>query len=669
MDGFERSLRAYNSMNAAYQGDETPNEVTKNQCVSIHAGNFLQRVASLNTQGRILLTTRLLPDDLKIKQSGNLLAGCEVHDLDKLSKEDAVAFFRKQNIKGTHTEIESACEVYGYHPLSLRLLAGRIVSDRSRDIKLAGSFKIDADLKGRQNHILKVAYESLPRPQRLLLSKIGAFRSPMDFEAISIFETKPNWLARLFYGSQEMQVVLNDFVARGLIHHDPNKDKYDLHPIVRRYAYDRLTVADRTSAHERLVNYFEAVPELEKVNMLEDLGPVIELYHHMVRAGKLDEACDLIYDRFADTIYYSFGAYQTYAELLSALFLDGEDKPPRLKEESAQAWTLSALANAYSASGQPRRTVPLLEMSIGLDEKHGDKKNLAIDLGTVARQQLIIGALENAERNLHRRIDLSREIEDENSEAIGCRELGSVLFFRGEWDDSEQELENAENLFGKKKYVQSLSVTWAYRALRFLLMARETVGSNQSPTVNPKSSIECAQRALDLADEDARTDAPTPRDYIRAYWLLGSAYRANRDLTQAEENLSKAISMCRQINLVDNEAHILLELAKLSFDYALRPAQGSAQDEKHFKDAREKAEEALTITERSGYVLQGADVNLFLAELAVRGYKLDSEKGMSGKEAALFYAKRAKDLAYCDGPPYYYKVAYEEAERLLEKLK
>ncbi len=60
--------------------------------------------------------------------------------------------------------------------------------------------------------------------------------------------------------------------------------------------------------------------------------------------------------------YYQFGAYQLRIELLRALFLDGEDKPPRLKDESAQAWTLSALASSYSLSGQPRRAVPLFEM-------------------------------------------------------------------------------------------------------------------------------------------------------------------------------------------------------------------------------------------------------------------------------------------------------------------
>jgi tetratricopeptide (TPR) repeat protein len=95
-------------------------------------------------------------------------------------------------------------------------------------------------------------------------------------------------------------------------------------------------------------------------------------------------------------------------------------------------------------------------------------------------------------------------------------------------------------------------------------------------------------------------------------------------LTLAEENLSKALNLCRQINSVDTEADILLDLARLRY------AQGD------FKDAQEKASEAL-----------------------------EQEKD---KTKAKVYAEEAKKLATCDGPPYYYKVAYEEAERMLEKL-
>jgi hypothetical protein len=45
---------------------------------------------------------------------------------------------------------------------------------------------------------------------------------------------------------------------------------------------------------------------------------------------------------------------------------------------------------------------------------------------------------------------------------------------------------------------------------------------------------------------------------IRADWLLGAAYRTNGDLIKAEQNLSQAISMCRQINMFDHEADMLL---------------------------------------------------------------------------------------------------------------
>ena len=68
----------------------------------------------------------------------------------------------------------------------------------------------------------------------------------------------------------------------------------------------------------------------------------------------------------------------------------------------------------------------------------------------------------------------------------------------------------------------------------------------------------------------------------------------------------------------------------------------------------------MIITERSEYVLQGADVHLFLAEMA-----LESED----REAALAHAQQALQLAVCDGPPdYTYRVAYDEAIALLARL-
>ena len=50
--------------------------------------------------------------------------------------------------------------------------------------------------------------------------------------------------------------------------------------------------------------------------------------------------------------------------------------------------------------------------------------------------------------------------------------------------------------------------------------------------------------------------------------------------------------------------------------------------------------------------------------------KLEIDTLGSGKDIAIHHAKEALRLAHCDdGPPYYYKVAYEEAERMLERMK
>jgi tetratricopeptide (TPR) repeat protein len=642
------------------------------------ADAFLQGIGAFGfmMRSKVLMTTRLTPR--AVERYGQFLQGVREEELKEMKKEDAVAFFHAQGIRGTHTEIEAACEPYGYHPLSLRILAGLIVNDRNApgDISAAKNLEITGDIIQSKHHVLETAFNTLSPPQKSLLGRVACFRAPTSYDALKTIQGSGQ-------GNDFLDASLKALESRGLVHWDRKANKYDLHSIVRRFAYDRLTASDRTAAHTRLANYFEAIPKLEKVNTLEDLAPVIELYHHMVRAGNLDEACDLFYDRINIPTFYQFGAYQLRIELFRALFPDGEDNPPRLKKEGDQAWTLNGLANTYALSGQPRRAVPLFEMTNDIYEKTGTKKNLAIGLGNVAGMaQIYIGALSAAERNLRRQIDLCREIADENHEGTGHYELGRVLVYIGQWEKSEKALNTGEEIKKKTNHIQAQSVIWSYRALRLLLMAREeAIFDTQQAVLDTRyskdesriptneyrqSAIEFAQRTLELADETAKPNSGFVypiRDYVRAHWLLGAAYRANNDLTLAEENLSKALNLCRQINLVEVEANILLDLARLRY------AQGD------FKDAQEKASEALTITERSGYVLQGADVNLFLATLALEGhtlerFKFDGKRELSEKEVATLHAKEALRLAHCDdGPPYYYKVAYEEAERMLEQLK
>jgi hypothetical protein len=253
LDGFERELRAYASISAAYQGDavvEDPGGDFRT-CTDPHASTFLRSLAAGALQSRVLLTTRLSPRCL------DGLPACRREDLTALDPEEAASFFRAQGVRGTRAEIEVACKPYGYLPLALRLLAGVIVKDkRARgDVSAAARYSVGPELKGKeQHHILQVAYDALDKRKRTLLSRIAAFRSAMSYDALSILNP--------YKSNKEFDAALDELTDRGLLFFDKERGRYDMHPIVRQHAYDRL--GDKKGVHTRLRDYFAAVPAPEE---------------------------------------------------------------------------------------------------------------------------------------------------------------------------------------------------------------------------------------------------------------------------------------------------------------------------------------------------------------------------------------------------------------------
>ncbi len=647
LDGFERELRAYASLNAPYMGDgEERHEVTEQRvCVDPHAAYFLQWAASLPLRGRILMTTRLMPRDLE-GNDGNPLDGCANNELKGFDPADVAAFFRAEGIKGMPSEIKAACAPYAYHPLAVRLLAGAIIRDKRkpRDIETAKRHVVTAELKGKdKHHILQVAYDELAAKRRKILSQIAAFRNPMTFETLAAVLPVS--------GAHELEVILDELVERGLLL--CNDGLYDLHPVVRQYAYERLT--DKEGVHTRLRDHFSAVPmpqDTEKVKCIENLDPVIELYHHTVRAGQFDEACDVFYVRLQDVLYYRFGAYDRCIELLCALFpegeplvKDGQAKVPRLTKESDQAWALNALACCCSASGQPRRALPLFELQNKLRDDAKDEMNLAIGLENLAcMAQLHLGQLGAAEENLRRSIALSREIRDALGVADACQNLGLLLACLGGFGESETELDAAVRGFKEQEKTQGEGIVECSRALRAIIMG------------DAQAALAAARHALELWHKTARERFRYERDRVRVEWLVGWALTALAEerpgdvaslLAEAEQHLTEALTRCRNINMVDHEPDILLAWARWHF------AKGDAVR------ASQWAAEALFIADRCEYRLKQADIHNFLARLALDA----GDKAAARSEAGI-----AKERAWCDGPPHCYKPALDEAERLLKEI-
>jgi hypothetical protein len=158
---------------------------------------------------------------------------------------------------------------------------------------------------------------------------------------------------------------------------------------------------------------------------------------------------------------------------------------------------------------------------------------------------------------------------------------------------------------------------------------------------------------------------------------LGWAALANGDLPTAAQHLDQSLRRCRAINNVDLEPAILLAQARLARALVIidnpvgaglvpaldadknqsrRPQPGRPQGSP-LQQAAEYAQEARFIADRSGYLLDLADIHNFLAQLALHA---------NDPATARENATQAREYAWCDGPPHTYKAALEEAERLLE---
>ena len=631
LDGFERELRAYASLGAAYQGDEVEREAQGEHraCVSPHAARFLRDAATLPLASRMLITSRLFPREL------DDLAGCRREDLRTIHPDDAVAFFHGQGIRGTRAEIQAACAPYGYHALALRLLAGVVKKNRRTpgDIKVAAQYPILPELKGQaQHHILQVAYDQLDQPKRIILGSLAAFlRSPKSYDELLIMNDNTD--VNLF------DKALDELEERGFLFFDRELIRYDMHPVVQTYAYSQLE--DKVAVHNRLYGYFATFPPLdfEQVQSLEQLIPTIELYQNSIFAGQYDHAIDLFRSRLAYALYFRLGNYQICIELLSAIFLKGEAFPPELTLKHSQAWVMNMLGLAYSLAGQPRRAVPLLIASNTIDSELENKVGLAVGLGNLATMaQIILGDILAAEENLRHCIELSRETEDSFQEAVGHHGLGWLLIYKGMFNDAEVELILAQDNFDKNQGTNFVAIIRCYRALRFLFMNM------------PEAALEMARKALQLADVWR-----VERDIIQAEWVLSVALLAvversedkQNILTETEIHLSEALTRCRKINLVDHEPDILLAWARW------HQLTGNAAQ------AREDANEALQIAERCEYRLKQADAHLFLARL---------DMAENQRAAARQHAEKARERAWCDGPPHSYKPALDAAERLLGEL-
>ncbi len=530
----------------------------------------------------------------------------------------------------------------------------------------------------RRVSLLRMALDSLPKPSRRLLCQIAAFRYPVRLDALLPLHrpvpeapSEPGrpfeyWLADLrerYAASQEEderlglleEIALEESeiaeqyarwrafqqekraysqredvcAARaafhvslcllercGLLQWDRPANRYDLHPVVRGYAFERLEGRDRHKTFSHIRDHFERLPpeDMKSIEEVSELRRTIEIYHALIGSGNLDEAASFYSNQLNPVLFNQLGAYYAMIELLTPLFPRGLEKRPALSSPYSQGARVVDISNALNMVGRNAESKQMRAMSIEIDVEHRNGSALGVSLINYALSLEDEDHVEAAERCLRLALDVSRFAEDDRSTILSLLYLASLAIEMG---DTENFLRYEEEFFASPAYVQTsdrLARMYLYRARWYIDQGRDPEEGRylsrawEEAVACRSSSIQCAVHRW------------------RAVWALEQGR-----LDLAERGFEESIRISRKSGSVN----VSIYLGRLA---QVRLRQG------RLEEALLLLEEALSI--RESFVTLHLDAaDIFYA--------------VGQNERAESHLLRAYKEAWGDGPPYCWRTTLE----------
>lgn len=262
---------------------------------------------------------------------------------------------------------------------------------------------------------------------------------------------------------------------------------------------------------------------------------------------------------------------------------------------------------------------------IGEKEDHSNEFR-AHRLWNLAFHQFRLGQLRDAYANFGESVNLFVQTEDRFREKNVRIHYGMVLGVLGRYEEAMQQFD-----------------------------AAHTGSTNQSRRAQVCIMAGRIEEAIALANEARMSlrGATSQRDVLRADWIyaaaiISAAKGGERDIAswrEAEELLHASLRTARVTGLQEYEVQILTALA-----------EGELQ-QNQIDSARDFAEEARGIAERSGYRLWQADAHAVLSQVAT----MRNEQFKSREQAS-----QARACALCDGLPFAYSSTLSLASELLD---
>ncbi len=686
-DGFERILKGYAYMTAMYfEEDSISNDREKDTItetfdvrqrtpITPKAEKLLKSLCA--GKSKTLITTRLNPATVEG------LGGIKHIQLTGLSKTDTIAFLKLEGISGTESDMVRAGAVYNNHPLMLKLLSSALKRSFTKDIKKAftDSYFTEKIINEKEpKKILDTSFRLLNKYEQKVALTISVFRTTFNFNAaraLFTFDPKKELFPKM--NSKKLEAILIELCNLGFILHNEHSQLFDFHPIMRSYLYNTLTGKD--NVHQLAADYFNRIPQKDKVISLTDLEPVIELFHHLIRGNNFAQAYSLYISRLSTPLQIQLSQNRICVELLIQL-LGTKNILPNQISKTTQGHFFNNLAFCYLKLGEMDNAIECYLKSILIYYEEKKIENLSVVLHNLSRIYLFSCkfciAIIYTRKATSLLKDNNFDLGGDDYSIFGELLCAQAHFRELPMDDNSAEsyLKKEINYYTQNGEIGALSIT----ALEYtILILRQLDVSYKKDFTLLDEAMNWSLRAIEFAEHQRQAIYPIPGQILGGYEAISRTLIAilqykraikvengkvffyeehfenirdkiNIDDTNyfilAERCIHEGLMISRKINRSYYECIFLFLLVRIKW----LKIRGNEIGKIHFIELENCIEDARRLAIEINYAMLLTDIHLFcestLIEMNEGGYGPNERLlGLNVKEHAVKAKAYAKDTS------------------------
>ncbi|MCZ7374678.1 caspase, EACC1-associated type [Micromonospora sp. WMMC250] len=648
LDGVERLLVAYHRHDASQLPDDlagTSEEFAdRDPCSAIRPvdDELLQQLTDA-TPSKVLVTSRLTPQIL-LNAANQPIPGVLVERLPGLRPADAEAMLRGCGVTGDSHRIQDYLQRHcDCHPLVAGIIAGLVNNylpargdfDRwATDPEFGGRLNLgDPDLPWKRNHILTAALDALPEASRRLLSALSILTDAVDYPTMAALHSdhRPPPTGGAWpddpipmpkrQSSTALAATVTDLERRGLLQYERNARRWDLHPVVRATARDRLLPGERDRIGQQIIDHFsqQSPNTYEHATSLDDLRDALTVARTTVQIEQFNNAAELIRD-LTETLAFRLEAYPELVALTRPILT--MDRAAEVVRAPLLASLATSAGIALGELGLEHESAESIKVSLTLRTELGDHFNMCTDLRSIAIALTRMRRFTIAGRCFNLTLELAGAIESREEQLLTSRVMAmAYLGLLGRWAEAERYWRLLEPM---NREVDIKLMRPGAPDIHYLAHVAFPQG---------KLTSEALSQAERIAARGRNRKGVRQLHHLRGQWLLQRGETA-----EAAEALQEAVRMARESGFPDVGAEALLALAQVR-------ARSGRHD-----DARAVAHRLSSVSKPPHQTL--AELRHTLGDTA----------------QAITHAHAAYAQAWAEGEPYVDRYGLTQAEALLRIL-